>query len=581
MNEVEEIKRKIDIVDFMSQYIVMHKAGANYKALCPFHNEKTPSLMISPEKQIFKCFGCNEGGDVFEFIMKMEGLEFVEALKMLADRTGVVLTNTKNKEEYQKEKDTKSRLYKINQLAAQVFHKILLESKSGELARTYLKNRNLSAKTIDNFMIGFAPDKPMLLEFLKKRGFKELELRLAGNPERFRNRIMFPITDVMGNAIGFTGRVLNSGIEPKYLNTPETTIFHKSRILYGLDKAKAEIKLQKTSIIVEGQMDVVLSHQAGVENVVATSGTALTADHLQILSRYSNNINFAFDADSAGSQAQKKAIILALESDMNANIIKFPEGIKDPGELVEKDPNAWQEVVKKNIPVIDWLINRSLEKYQKELSGQNKKEIAKEILPIIKIVPDKIEQEHYVKILSKKISISERPIIEALNKIQVKPLANNSQKPTKSNLSLEETLVGLLLVYPKYIKLIAVDLNYTDFQKDTLSQQVYKSLQMCYTADSCDKEYCTGKSCKNFLKKHFASNLLDEIKFLILETETICADSGDTDARKEILDLAKRIKEGKKENIKENFAKLIQEAEEKGDRENVKKLLMDFQKTIK
>jgi DNA primase len=581
MNEVEEIKRKIDIVDFMSQYIVVHKAGANYKALCPFHNEKTPSLMISPEKQIFKCFGCNEGGDVFEFVMKMEGLEFVEALRMLADKTGVVLANTKNKEEYQKEKDTKSRLYKINQLAAQVFHKILLESKSGELARTYLENRNLSRKTLTDFMIGFAPDKPILLEFLKKRGFKEFELKLAGNPERFRNRIMFPIMDIMGNAIGFTGRVLNSGIEPKYLNTPETTIFHKSRILYGLNKAKAEIKLQKTSIIVEGQMDVVLSHQAGVENVIATSGTALTADHLQILSRYSNNINFAFDADSAGSQAQKKAIILALESDMNANIIKFPLGVKDPGELVEKDPNAWQEAVQKNVPVIDWLINRSLEKYQKELSGQNKKEIAKEILPIIKIVPDKIEQEHYVKILSKKLSISERPIIEALNKIQVKSLANNSQKPTKSNLSLEETLVGLLLVYPKYTKLIAADLNYTDFQKDTLPEQVYKSLQMCYTVDSCDKEYCTGKSCKNFLKKHFASDLLDKIKFLILETETICADSGDTDARKEILDLAKRIKEGKKENIKENFAKLIQEAEEKGDRENVKKLLMDFQKTIK
>ena len=585
MNEIEEIKRKIDIVDLVSQYLVLKKSGANYKAPCPFHNEKTPSFMISADKQIYKCFGCGEGGDIFSFVMKMEGLEFVEALKMLADRAGIALASGKSKLDYQKEKDVKSRLYKINTLSAQVFHKILMESKEGENARKYLDKRGLKTKTINDFMLGFAPRRPILYDFLKKRGFSDAELKSAGNPQKFFQRIMFPISDVMGNVVAFTGRTIEAKIEPKYLNTPETPIFHKSRIVYALNKSKGEIKLQKGAVVVEGQMDVVLSHQAGVENVVATSGTALTAEHLHIIGRYTNNIVFAFDADQAGREAQKKAIQIAIMNDLNPKTLILPDGVKDPGEAVEKDPKLWQESVKKSFPAIDWIIEQSFASRQSistnrdGLTGQEKKGIAKEILPIIKIIPDKIEKEHYVKILAKKLMVSERTIIEALDKVKTEK-ADDQEKESNKKLTLEECLIGYLLTYPEFLKLIVMDLDYKDFSPDTTAEKVYKSLQSCYTQDKCDKDFCVGKSCDKFLKRNISPEVLEEIKFLILQTEKNNEGSDREEAKHEIQELAKRIKEKKKDVLKENFARLIQNAEESGNRESVKTLLEEFQSAI-
>lgn len=593
MDEIDEIKRKIDIVELMSQYLTMKKAGANYKALCPFHQEKTPSMMISPERQIFKCFGCLEGGDVFAFIMKMEGLEFVEALKMLADRAGVILkSNHKSKQEYQQEKDTKSQLYKINLLSAQVYHKILMESKSAEKAREYLKSRKLEAISLKKFQIGYAPNSSILSDFLRKRGFTYNEIKTAGNPDRFHDRIIFPIMDVMGNVVGFTGRTLDPKLEPKYLNTPESPIFHKSRVLYGLDKAKAEIKVQKQSIIVEGQMDVVLSHQAGIGNAVASSGTAMTLDHLQILNRYSSNIVFAFDADSAGTKAAKKAIEMAIETEINSRIIVLPEGIKDAGEAIEKDPKIWQDAVKKSVPMMDWIINFQLSTFNnKQMSGQDKKQIAKEILPVIKKIPDQIEQSHYIQVLAKRLQVQERMIREVMGKIQDsrylptgqagKIQDTNNIATEEKKLSLEENFVGLLIAYPKFIKSVIIDLDYKYFEDSLFAGEVYKHLQSCYTIDSCDKEICLGKGCKNFLKGIFDKDLSQKISFLVMQVEKNHADSPEDEIKQEILDSAQRIKDQKKENVKDDFAKKIQNAEASGNREEVKKLLEEFQRIIK
>lgn len=585
MNEIEEIKQKIDIVDLASQYLTLRKAGANYKAPCPFHHEKTPSFMVSPEKQIFKCFGCGEAGDVFGFIMKMEGLEFVEALNMLADRAGVKLNKNISKEEYKKEKDTKSQLYKINELSAKVFHKILLESNEGKLAKKYLEGRGIRLKSINDFLLGYAPEKPLLREFLKKRGFSQNEVKLAGNPDKFFKRIMFPIFDVMGNVVGFTGRVLDAEVQPKYLNTAESPIFHKSRILYGLNIAKKEIKLHKSCIIVEGQMDVVLSHQADVKNVVAASGTALTREHLANIARYTNNIVFAFDADSAGSAAQKKAIEFAIESELNAKIIILPDGIKDPGEAVEKDPRIWQDVSKKNIPAMDWIFNKAFQTNSnsgdfEKLSGQDKKEIAKEVLPFIKIIPDKIEQNHYLKLLAKKIQVAEQIIADAFERTKIKKIQNKDDNIAHAQLSLEESFVGLLLFCPEFLHLVASDVDYKDFSEDS-AKEIYKSLQSCYTKDGCNKKSCQGKSCQNFLKKNISQVYTEKAKFLLLSIERENENSDHEAIKQELLDLAKRIKSKKKEKIISDFAQQINNAEAAGNRSEVKKLLEEFQKSIK
>jgi len=587
MDEVEEIKHKIDIVDLMSQYLTMNKAGANYKVLCPFHHEKTPSMMVSPEKQIFKCFGCSKGGDVFAFIMEMEGLEFVEALRMLADRAGVILQKSnKTKQQYQAEKDTKSRLYKVNQLAAAVYHKILLESKDAKSAREYLEKRKLTSKTIKDFTVGYAPEKPILYDFLKKRGFLDSEIRAAGSPERFRNRIIFPINDVMGNAVGFTGRSLLKDQQPKYLNTPETQIFHKSRVLYGLDKAKAEIKLQKMCIIVEGQMDVVLSHQAGVSNAVASSGTALTLDHLLIVARYTNNIAFAFDADSAGTGAAKKAIQIAIVNDINARIIAMPENIKDAGEAVEKDPKIWVEATRRSIPALEWWMGTTFNKQpstgNNQLSGQEKKEIARELLPIIKTIPDQIERSHYLQVLAKKLNIPEKTIIDAFNKISIKyQVSSIKGKGKEVKLSCEETLIGLLSIHPKFLNLIVTDLDYKDFNDPLFTGLVYKNMQSCYTKDNCSEKFCLGKQCKKFLNNEITDELLEKIKFISLQIEEGFKETDEEEVKKEILSLSLRIKDQKKDNLKESFAQKIAEAEKSGNREEVKKLLEEFQRVIK
>jgi len=586
MTDLDEIKRRVDIVDLISQYVTLKKAGANYKAPCPFHKEKTPSFMVSPEKQIFKCFGCGEAGDVFGFVMKMEGLEFVEALNLLADRAGIVISKSISKEEYKKEKDTKSRLYKINLLSAQVFHKILMETKAGEEARKYLEKRGLKNKTINDFMLGYAPEKPILRDFLLKRGFGFDEIKAAGGPDRFYKRIMFPIMDVMGNVVGFTGRILDPKLEPKYLNTPESPIYHKSRIVYGLDRAKAEIKLNKECIIVEGQMDVVMSYQAGVENAVAVSGTALTPEHLYILGRYISNIVFAFDSDSAGREAQKKAIKMAIEAGQNAKIIVLPKDIKDPGEAAEKDPKLWQEISAKNIPALDWIFAEAFKSRDaadsdfKELTGAEKKEIAKEILPFIKIIPDEIEKNHYLKMLAKKLQVSERTIIEALAKTKTVKTKTADNNKSSRPLTIEENLIGLLMIHPEFIKLVATDLDYQEFDDKEFSQPVYKALQSCYTKDSCKQEFNLEKECGNILKSEHGENLENKIKFLVLEIEKNADGANKDEIKKEILDSASRIKNRKKENTKEEFARRIQNAEASGKREDVKKLLEELQREI-
>lgn len=578
MDEVEQIKQRIDIVELVSSYLTVKKAGVNYRALCPFHNEKSPSMMISPERQTFKCFGCGEGGDIFEFVMKMENLSFREALEMLAQRAGVKLERYKpaNDEQEANNSNRKTRLFQINSLSAQVFHKILMTHSSAEKARAYLKKRKLTEQTQIDFQIGYAPSSRALKSFLLKRGFTDQEIQDAGSPDRFYQRIIFPITDVMGNVLGFTGRVLDAEVQPKYLNTPETIIFHKGKILYNLVRARGEIKSKKETVVVEGQMDVISSYQAGIKNVVATSGTALTDEHLQILYRYTPNIVFAFDGDNAGLSTSKKAYEMAISHGFNVKMTNLAD-FKDPGDMIEENPELWQKTVKTAKSVIDWFFDMAF-KGKDDLTSVDKKEIAKELLPVIRKISDSIEQAHFVEILSKKLALPDKIIFEALNREPDKNENKSSRAisgtasisaPKKKNISTEEVLIGIMVKDSNLIEEASGKIKEEDFY-DSWSKTVYKSVLEWYN-NSSKKGKLT-----QFLSLKLLPQEYKKLELLLMEIEKDYTD----DPRKMIIDLTDRIKSLRREKLKVEFALKIGQAEESGDREKLKVLIKEFQDAI-
>ena len=341
MNEstIEEIKDRLNIVDVVSSYISVKKSGANYKAVCPFHNDKTPSLMISSAKQIWHCFGCGEGGNVFGFVMKYENIDFPEALQLLADRAGVVVPKFSKKNNAQDKQ--REILERINELAAKFYNQVLQKSSIAETARNYIKYRGLTDRTVAQWQIGYAPEDFHTLEnFLVKKGYTEKDLLAAGVSsssnrggiyDRFVNRVTFPIKNYAGNTVAFTARVLDTKAETaKYINSPETLIYNKGKIIFGLYQAKQEIRKADCAVVVEGNLDVIACHEAGFKNVVGSSGTAFTYDQLVLLSRLTKNLKFAFDADDAGIIATRRALDLALELGFNVYIVKI-DGAKRSG----------------------------------------------------------------------------------------------------------------------------------------------------------------------------------------------------------------------------------------------------------
>lgn len=332
-DQVEEIKQKTDIVSLISEYLELKKAGRNYKAICPFHSEKTPSFVVSPELQMYKCFGCGEGGDVYTFLQKYEGMDFPEALRFLADKAQIKLISIRPEAAGEKEK-----LFQINSLAARFYNYLLLSHPIGKRALYYLeKQRGLSKDSIKRFLLGFSPEVPgSLVKFLvDKKKFQVKDLEKAGlllfdsgrAVERFRGRIMFPIFDHRGNVVGFSGRILPSERSEnlaKYINTPETPVFHKSNLLYGLSLTKEDIKGKKEAILVEGQMDVVSSWEKGITNIVAIGGSALTEEQVRLVSRFAERVVFALDTDFAGNSAARRGVVLAQEADLEVYLANFP-----------------------------------------------------------------------------------------------------------------------------------------------------------------------------------------------------------------------------------------------------------------
>ncbi|MEX1052588.1 MAG: DNA primase, partial [Patescibacteria group bacterium] len=391
MNDtVSEVKKRIDIVDFIGSFISLKRSGRNFKAICPFHQEKTPSFVVSPERQIWHCFGsCSEGGDIIKFLMKWENLTFYEALKELADKAGIKIKSTPFEDRVWKKKE---RIIKLNTLTADYFSYVLQDSKYGNKAVDYLKSRNINLKIAKKFNLGYAPNSwDSLYNFLSKKKFEKEELFEAGlivsgksqsYYDRFRGRIIFPISDARGNIIAFSGRLLDDEAkEAKYINSPETPVYHKRESLYGINLAKDKIRKENNVYIVEGEFDVISMYQKGFENSVAIKGSAFTRDQLMYLKRYTNTLTLALDADASGEEAMKRALEDAenLEFEVKIAIIDFA---KDPDEAIKKDFEAFKKALKNSISIYDFIISYA-QKRHPDTDAFSKKKIADIVIPFI------------------------------------------------------------------------------------------------------------------------------------------------------------------------------------------------------
>jgi DNA primase len=436
MDAVQDVKARIDVVDLVGEYLPLKAAGTNtWKANCPFHQERTPSFYVSRVRQSWHCFGCDQGGDIISFIEKIEGMEFREALELLAQKAGVVLPKFNVEQTTQKK-----RLHEVNAFATKFFMASLQNLPQAEIARAYLKKRGVDDLTADVFKVGYAPDSwSALTDALQNKGVTAQELLLAGLAlksektqgvyDRFRHRLMFPIADVHGNIVGFTGRILSDEKkEAKYVNTPETPVYRKSAVLYALDKAKGEIRQQNLAVIVEGQMDVIASHQFGIRNVVCSSGTALTQEQLGLLKRFTTNLAIAFDQDAAGNAATLRGLDLARQLDFSIKIISLPpDAGKDPDEAVRKDPNIWKEAIKQSASIMEWIYRRAFKEQRTASSGEDKKEIAKQILPEIKRIADPVERDHWMQRLAKDLGVSVDALREATGRVEDRVARNEGR----------------------------------------------------------------------------------------------------------------------------------------------------------
>lgn len=588
---IDEIKNRLDIVEVIGSYIKLQKAGVNYRAICPFHSEKKPSFFVSPARQIWHCFGaCGEGGDIFKFVMKINGIEFGDALRILAQKAGVEL-----KREDPKIKTERQRLYEINNLALRFFQHQLEKTQAGQEAKKYLLERGLKEETIKDWYLGYAPDVWQgLSNFLVSRGYKREEIEKAGlclksaktgnYYDRFRGRIIFPIFDFNSQPVGFGGRIFKQKTRPdkqdeaKYINTPATLLYDKSRIFYGLNKAAMAIRKNNSCIIVEGYTDAIMAHQAGTSNVVAVSGTALTSHHLHILKRYSDNLFTAFDMDIAGDSATKRGIDLAQSLGFNIKIITMPEN-SDPADIA-KDPENWQNLIKNSKSIYDFYFESILSKFDKK-TLEGKKEISKILLPVIKKIPDRIEQSYWVKNLAEILEVKEEDVLFELRKTkseireienQETPVKDSPFTPKTRKELLEEHLVILIIKSSKNLELLKEeDLNF-------LSPRI--SFAVNYFKEN-------GFEIKN--KNNLPKEEADFLNYLLLKAEAEpffsgekshgavgCLEANEVNLSQEFNHCLKEIKFWAIKNKLDKISHQIKKAEEEKNYQKVQELINEF-----
>ena len=485
MSVIDEVKQRTDIVEVVSQYTSLAKAGRTMKGLCPFHSEKHGSFFVYPEQQSWHCFGaCNTGGDVFSFVMKKGNLDFGEALRQLAGRAGVTLPSR----QAPADRDKKDRLYQANATAALYFHNFLLEADAAEKARQYISGRGLNEKSTADFQLGYSPgDRQQLRRHLMEKGYTEDELLAAGliikpddgqTYDRFRNQLMFPIADARGRIIGFGGRLL-AGSGPKYLNSPQTPLFDKSSHLYGLNLAAPAIRLKDSAIIVEGYMDAITAHQNGFANVVASMGTSVTERQITALKKLSRNVIFALDADSAGEEATRRGVGYENILEAEIKVVVLPQG-KDPDDVIRQDAEAWPGLLKGARPVMDFIFDH--ESAGLDLAtAAGKSRLAEILLPVIARIADTVRQAHYLQQLARLVNISEHRLEVALARTQAVRSGGRSGDtvtPIATTVladSLGDYCLGLLLGHPE-IKSQAAELK-PEYFESSLNRQILIAYQ--------------------------------------------------------------------------------------------------------
>lgn len=478
-SEIDQIKDRLSIVDVVSRYVQLKKAGINHQGLCPFHNEKTPSFYVSAERGTYKCFGCGEGGDIFSFVEKMEGIQFKDALTKLAGDAGVILTQKYTQQS--DTKDKKDRYFALMKHIALYWHKQL---GANETVKDYLKKRGFTKEIVTNYLIGYAPnDWHASEEYLKTKGFTQEEIEAVGvikknekgsYHDRFRDRIIFPLFDVAGNIVAFSGRYFGQEKDTaKYLNSPETVLFSKSKELYGLHTAKQHIRKNNFALLVEGQVDLIMSQQV-YPNTVASSGTALTPSHLQLIKRFCNRVVFVYDGDSAGIEATYRGALIALTLDFEIKIAVLPEG-KDPADIASTDKEAYKKMISEALPVFDYYIGYISNKYtgkERTLALEGK------ILPLIQAAVNPIEQDRYVTMVSEKLSISADSIRQRLAQLksqtpqQATQQEYASEKTESINIDFEREL-GLIYAWQRSLKpenqFIKAESILSDINQDVVS----------------------------------------------------------------------------------------------------------------
>lgn len=442
-SDVDIVKSRTNIVDIVSEYIKLTKAGSNFKACCPFHQEKTPSFNVNEDKQIYHCFGCNQGGDVFSFVMEMEGIGFREALEMLAEKAGVELQNNFSRDGGAAQ-DYKKKLYDALELSSQFYEKQLWEGVGTQKALPYLRGRGLSDDIIKKFRIGYAPDGwDHIDKFLVSKGFDNeiaasvgmlIKKDRGGYYDRFRNRIMFPICDAMGRVIGFTARAMpgDDEAQAKYINTPESQLYHKSSVLYGIHHAKQVIKQEKDVVVVEGNMDVIAAMDAGVENVIAVSGTAMTEEHIRVLKRYAQHFTLFFDSDDAGMVAARRSAIACLQADVQLSMVVLGEG-KDAADIVKDDPENLRTIIQEAQNAILVFIDIAQKKYNTN-DPHGKRQAVEFVAEIIAHIENDIEREEWVVKCADIFDVEERLITKMIMKFR----EDQSTGPPQKNVSIEE-----------------------------------------------------------------------------------------------------------------------------------------------
>ncbi|MGA3291626.1 MAG: DNA primase [Candidatus Microgenomates bacterium] len=578
-NQIEEVKIRTDIVSIIGERIELKKAGRNYKAICPFHGEKTPSFMVSPELQIFKCFGCGEAGDVFAFLEKYEGMEFPEALKYLADRAGIKLQSVNFGETSEKEK-----LIELNTQAVRFYNYLLLNHPVAKKALDYLMNqRGLKKEAIEEFQLGYSPESSYALtKFLVgKKKFTPADIEKAGIGiargqnlyDRFNGRVIFPLFDHRGNPIGFSGRVLpwDKRETGKYINSPETPLYHKSNVLYGLNLTRSFIKKKKVAIVVEGELDLISSWQAGIKNIVAIKGSALTEEQVRLLSRFAPKFILALDSDVAGDAADRRGIKIASDLGVEVKVAKI-SGYKDPDDAARGNLESYKKDLIAAEGIYDFFIDSVFARVNSE-SGAGKSKISKEIIPILREISDKIVQSHYANIVAGRLGVPLEAVTEEIGKSAEVLTAKSTEIPEEVHEKNKRDLLE-----ERYLALVFQSDPKNLLSKESaglISLPIYKRLVEEYT------KYPTDKA---FNVTEFGSKLPAELFQAF--SEMVLTDNQDLmenpDELKRELDLVK--KELKIHTVKERLkvlASQMRDTEEKGDKDKLLKAQNEFNKLAK